>query len=215
MPKKEKQHLCSDLISIQVRTSDGRERNSEATLETISARHAGVQTDEPLAKRSTVRLLCANCEFRGKVVGCRYYEGLGYHSEIQFEPGQFWSPESYRPHYLLDPGQLGAAKPACCEDESKCPRAQMAELLAPGIDAIDRVERVARAVAAICGDLDEASARRCFSRLFEIPPECRMGGEFAKAYTRRRREITGRGAKCTLRDRVRAVTKALGGAGAV
>ena len=211
MSKKTKQHLCSDLIAIQVRTSDGLERQSAATLETISACGAGVQTDEPLANRSSVRLLCANCEFRGKVVGCHYFEGLGYHSEIRFDPGQRWSPERYQPQHLLDPGLLDASRPACCEDEAKCPRAQMAELLVPGMDALGRVERVAQAVAAICGDLDETSARRCFSRLFEIPPECRMGGHFANAYARRRHEIAGRDCGSTLVERVRAVADALDG----
>jgi len=70
---------------------------------------------------------------------------------------------------------------ACCDEES-CPRADISRLIEPESPLSDRVRVVARAVAWTCEKLSPEDVRQCFSRWFQLPPECMLCEEFARAY---------------------------------
>lgn len=74
-----------------------------------------------------------------------------------------------------------ANRRACCDDES-CPRADLVSLMEPGTPLQERVRVVARSVAWTCEKLSTENLKQCFSRWFQLPPECSMCEEFARAY---------------------------------
>ena len=71
---------------------------------------------------------------------------------------------------------------ACCHMESDCPREEISRLITPETTFSDQVSLAAARVAHSCTNLSEPELRTCFSRLFAIPPECRLGDEFVQIY---------------------------------
>jgi len=81
--------------------------------------------------------------------------------------------------------QTGQARPArsrpCCDEES-CTRADISRLIEPESPLPERVRVVGRAIAWTCEKLSPEDLERCFSRWFQLPPECTLCDEFARAY---------------------------------
>ncbi len=69
----------------------------------------------------------------------------------------------------------------CC-DEPYCPREEISRFTDPDKPLSQRVRLIACRIADSCGPRPEETLRLCFSRLFDIPPECRMCDEFLDAY---------------------------------
>ena len=75
-----------------------------------------------------------------------------------------------------------SAKRRPCCDEKSCPRADISRLIEPESPISDRVRVVARAVAWTCEALSPEDVKQCFSRWFQLPPECTLCDEFLRAY---------------------------------
>jgi len=74
-----------------------------------------------------------------------------------------------------------AKRRPCCDEES-CPRADISRLMEPESPISDRVRIVARAVAWTCEELSPENVKQCFSKWFQLPPECALCDEFLCAY---------------------------------
>ncbi|HEY7338163.1 MAG TPA: PilZ domain-containing protein [Bryobacteraceae bacterium] len=97
--------LCADLVDIQWRDQNGKQRRGVANLEDISLSGACIQVEKPIALGSPVRISYPNGELTGKVRYCVFRE-IGYFLGVEFEPGARWSPRSFRPQHLLDPRRM-------------------------------------------------------------------------------------------------------------
>jgi len=76
----------------------------------------------------------------------------------------------------------GCGKRRSCCDEETCPRADISRLMEPESPISERVQVVARAVAWTCEELSPEQIRQCFSRWFQLPPECALCDEFIRSY---------------------------------
>lgn len=79
----------------------------------------------------------------------------------------------------------------CCED-GNCLRTKLAQLFDPSSCLVDRVNVAACAVAHTCGKLNSEELQFCFSRLFEIAPECTLCDAFVVAYQTERDALAGK-----------------------
>ena len=70
---------------------------------------------------------------------------------------------------------------SCCEG-AMCTRADIARLLTPDSPIEQRVISLASATAFSCPGLSADDLRTCFSRAFELTPECQLFALFANAY---------------------------------
>ena len=75
-----------------------------------------------------------------------------------------------------------ACSRACCDQENHCPREEISRLITPETTFADQVSLAAARVAHSCTNLTQPELRTCFSRIFAIPPECRLGDEFVQTY---------------------------------
>jgi len=73
-----------------------------------------------------------------------------------------------------------AGNTRCC-DEASCPRADIVALTQQH-QLTEEVRYVARAVAWTRERLYPEDLKQCFSRSFELPPECMLCNEFVRAY---------------------------------
>ena len=85
------------------------------------------------------------------------------------------------PEGTRQPSELSAKRRPCCDEES-CPRADISRLMEPESPLSDRVRIVARAVAWTCEELRPEDVKQCFSRWFQLAPECTLCDEFLRAY---------------------------------
>lgn len=79
----------------------------------------------------------------------------------------------------------------CCDD-GNCLRTELAQLYDPESPLVDRVNLAACAVAHTCGKLTSEELQFCFSRLFEIAPECTLCDAFVVAYQTERDALAGK-----------------------
>jgi len=79
----------------------------------------------------------------------------------------------------------------CC-DESSCPREEFSRLLNPDAPDSRRARLIACKIAEICGVVTRDTLRRCFSQIFEAPPECWLCDEFIHAYEIERDALEGK-----------------------
>lgn len=189
-------HLCSNLVSIQLPASAGRNREVVGNLEEISPSGAYLNVEQPVATGLAVRMFCTDSqgahEFKGAVLGCSHDPVTGYYIELRFRPGSEWSPEIFQPtHMLRADTVLGlskdvpAPKPACC-DRGVCPKEVLSQILEPESTLTGRVRAVAQEVAALCGGMTEKESVQCFGTLFGAGPDCRLYGEFKQSYAQER-----------------------------
>ena len=105
----ETRYLCSHLV--QLLWSEGsRERDETVVLENISASGACVQSENPVAENTRVRLVCGKPEFRGYIRSC-YWRDDGYFLGIAFDEGSKWSKAKFKPEHLLDPAEVKPRRP--------------------------------------------------------------------------------------------------------
>jgi hypothetical protein len=97
--------LCADLVDIQWRDQNNRNRRGVANLEDISLSGACIQVERPVPLGSTIRITYPNGELTGLVKYC-VFRDIGYFLGVEFAPGQRWSQRSYRPQHMLDPRRL-------------------------------------------------------------------------------------------------------------
>jgi len=95
--------LCSEILSLRLRSSAGRERQMKVNLEEIWSSRALFLTDKPIRPFTSLWFAVGGCEFRGQVIGRTLFKGLGYFIEMQFNPGYTWSDQKYRPKHLFNP----------------------------------------------------------------------------------------------------------------
>jgi hypothetical protein len=93
--------LCSELVEVHWKDRQGRLRRCHANLEDISLSGVCLQMDDPVHLGAPLRICHPKGEFQGSVRYCLYRE-IGYFLGIQFLPGCRWSPQVYKPQYLLD-----------------------------------------------------------------------------------------------------------------
>ena len=96
---------CSDLI--RVRLEGGKPVELTANLEDISPSGACVQFEEAVSAGARLCLMLGRHKFRGQVTHCTHNE-IGYFAGVQFDAGQKWSRQIYKPEHLLDPARVVA-----------------------------------------------------------------------------------------------------------
>jgi hypothetical protein len=74
------------------------------------------------------------------------------------------------------------AKIRSCCDESSCPRAEIVRLLSPDDPIENDVDQLAAMTAERCPGLNREGLEYCFTRTFEMPPECQLFERFCSAY---------------------------------
>jgi hypothetical protein len=186
-------HICSDLITVNLQADGGWGDTFIAVLEEISASGACLRTEHPIPTGAKIRLICSNCaaacEFLAEVVACDRNEESGYFSKVVFEPETLWSPERYRPQYLVDLSAMAEfaernsprAGDCCCEG-GVCRNEPASPLIEPFVPLAERVRHVGREAAKVCGTMSPPEAAECFSRLFQSPPKCRFFHQFLVGY---------------------------------
>lgn len=183
----EQRQLCAELISIHLTSVDGSEREIVGILEEIATSRACLNLDEPVEAGSSMRFRCdrcsLSCEFNGSVTGCRAEGAAGYTVEMQFAPGNDWSPEHYRPQHLFNPADLERK----CSGRKVCPKEVISALVEPDAGLAARVRMAGKEVARLCGELDAGSTADCFHSLFRTHADCRLFAEFLESYRRERR----------------------------
>ena len=97
--------LCADLVDIQWRDQNNRNRRGVANLEDISLSGACIQVERPVPLGSAIRITYPSGELLGRVKYCVFRE-IGYFLGVEFDPGNRWSQRAYRPQHLLDPRRL-------------------------------------------------------------------------------------------------------------
>jgi hypothetical protein len=93
--------LCADLVDIDWRDQSGRLRRGVANLEDISQSGACLQVEKPVALGAPLRIGYPGGVLIGRVKYCVYRE-IGYFLGVEFDPGQKWSRNDYRPQHMLD-----------------------------------------------------------------------------------------------------------------
>jgi hypothetical protein len=93
--------LCSELVDVFWKDRQGHQRRALANLEDISLSGVCLQMDAPLNLDTVLRICHRKGEFEGAVRYCLFRE-IGYFLGVQFSPGCRWSPEDYKPQFLLD-----------------------------------------------------------------------------------------------------------------
>jgi hypothetical protein len=96
--------LCAELLEVQWDDGSG-VRTGWANLEDISTSGACVQVDREVPVGAQLRIHSDRAKFEGKVRYCVFRE-TGYFVGLQFEPGNKWAREAFRPKHLLDPRRL-------------------------------------------------------------------------------------------------------------
>ncbi len=97
--------LCADLVDIQWRDANGRSRRVVANLEDISLSGACIQMDKPIPIHTRVRMTYPRGELKAHVRYCVFRE-IGYFIGLEFEEGNRWSQQEFRPQHMLDPRRL-------------------------------------------------------------------------------------------------------------
>jgi hypothetical protein len=97
--------LCADLVDVQWKDQTGRTRRGVANLEDISLSGACVQVERPVPLGTPFRITYPKGVLSGKVKYCVFRE-IGYFLGVEFEPGQRWSRNDFRPQHLLDTRRL-------------------------------------------------------------------------------------------------------------
>ncbi len=97
--------LCSDLVGVEWRDSQGKSRKCTANLEDISLTGACVQVERPIPLNTKLRMTYPKGILPGTVRWCIFRE-IGYFLGIEFAPGTRWSRRDFRPRHMLDPRKL-------------------------------------------------------------------------------------------------------------
>jgi PilZ domain-containing protein len=190
--------MCSDLVTVEL---ENQGQTLVANLEDISPSGACLEMQQAVPAGAKMVLDCSGCRFRGKVKYCVFNQ-TGYQVGVQLTERK-WSKENYEPEHLLDAplihaGDIAAlvkddarsrrlladlmAPPRTCCGEESCPRADLSLLMESESPLTDRTRVVARAVAWTCEELSPENIKKCFSRWFQLPPECSLCDEFVRTY---------------------------------
>ena len=191
----EQRLMCSDLVTVELENLG---QTVVANLEDISPSGACLEMQQAVPRGAKIVLDCSGCRFRGEVRYCLFNQ-TGYQVGLQLTECK-WSKENYEHAHLLDTplvdlaslvkddaksrrllADLMAPPRTCCGEES-CPRADISRLMEPESPLTDRIRIVARAVAWTCEELSPENVKKCFSRWFQLPPECSLCDEFLRAY---------------------------------
>jgi hypothetical protein len=79
-----------------------------------------------------------------------------------------------------------------CRGQNTCIRARLTELLDPDGSIVDRLLVAACVAAQTCRSLGASDLRRCASKLFDVPTECKLTDAFVMAYQTERDRMAGR-----------------------
>jgi hypothetical protein len=163
----EQRFMCSDLVTAELENLG---QTMVANLEDISPSGACLEMEQAVPAGAKMVLDCSGCRFRGEVRYCVFNQ-TGYQVGLQLTECK-WSKENYEPQHLLDTPLIDLA--SFMKDDAQS-RRLLADLMAP-----PRI--VARAVAWTCEELSPENVKKCFSRWFQLPPECSLCDEFLRAY---------------------------------
>lgn len=173
----EQRFMCSDLVTVEL---ENHGPTVVANLEDISPSGACLGMQEAVPAGAKVVLHCSGCRFRGEVRYCVFHE-TGYQVGLALMECK-WSKENFKPKHLLDaPLVLAGDLASLIKDDAKS-RRLLADLTAAEPPLSDDMRAVARAVAWTCEELSPEDVRQCFSRWFQLPPDCSLCDEFLRAY---------------------------------
>lgn len=103
--------MCADLVEIEWRDKNGRNQQTVANLEDISALGACLQVEIEIPLRTVVRMTVMKNEYVGEIRYCVFRE-FGYFLGVQFGPGVKWSSRTFKPLHLFDPRRLLEVHPS-------------------------------------------------------------------------------------------------------
>jgi len=93
--------LCADMVEVQWTDESGQHQQTTALLDDISPSGACLNVDNPLAIETAVVIRYSRGRLEGSVSYC-FFRDIGYYVGVHFKPRTKWSPQQYRPKYLLD-----------------------------------------------------------------------------------------------------------------
>ncbi len=79
-----------------------------------------------------------------------------------------------------------------CRGKNTCIRAELTKLLDPDSPIVDRLLLAACVAAQTCRSLGANDLRNCASKLFDVPPQCKLTDAFVMAYQTERDRMAGR-----------------------
>lgn len=97
--------LCADLVPVEWRDKNGRQRRATANLEDISNSGACLQLDYAIPVKTAIRISYSKGVLEGTIRYCVYRE-IGYYLGIQFHEGIKWTQRQFKPQHLFDPRRL-------------------------------------------------------------------------------------------------------------
>jgi PilZ domain len=97
--------LCADMVDVQWKDKTGRVRKGVANLEDISLSGACLQVENAIPLQTDLRICYERGELLGKVRYCVYRE-IGYFLGVEFDAGNRWSQQQFKPRHMLDPRRL-------------------------------------------------------------------------------------------------------------
>jgi hypothetical protein len=97
--------LCADLVKIEWRDRNGFAQEVVANLEDISVTGACLQLEEDIPPQTVVKMHYDDGTLSGKVRYC-IFRDIGYFLGVEFEPGQRWDANRFKPMHMLDPRRL-------------------------------------------------------------------------------------------------------------
>ena len=181
----EQRFMCSDLVTVEL---ENQGQTVVANLEDISPSGACLEMQQAVHTGAKMVLHCSGCRLRGEVRYCVFHQ-TGYQVGLQLTECR-WSKENYEPQHLLDAPLIHAGDLASLIKDDAKSRRLLADLTAADISLLiepesplsDDMRVIARAVAWTSEELSPENVKRCFSRWFQLPPECSLCDEFLRAY---------------------------------
>lgn len=180
----EPRFMCSDLVTVELENPG---QTVVANLEDISPSGACLEMQQAVPTGAKMVLDCSGCRFRGEVRYCVFHQ-TGYQVGLELMECK-WSKEDYEPKHLLDELVVHAGDLTSLIDDAKSRRllsdltaANISPLIEPESPLSDDIRVVARAVAWTCEELSLEDLKQCFSRWFQLLPECSLCEEFVRTY---------------------------------
>jgi hypothetical protein len=96
-----RQHLCSELVSIERRIGDRALQTLDGNLEEIGEWSALILTQEAVSAGTKVLVKGKGQKLKGHVKSCTFDGLLGFFVEIELAPESRWSEKWFTPEHLF------------------------------------------------------------------------------------------------------------------
>lgn len=101
-------YLCSQLVSITIGEPERNPRVILGNLEEIDRHRAVVLLDTPVSRGAQVVVKARKTALHGHAAKWSFEPTLGYFIDVRLSDNSLWSPDRFRPDYLLEIPALAA-----------------------------------------------------------------------------------------------------------